>query len=188
MTRMPILLAVVGLAGTGKSEVTGYIKERYGYQAIYFGGYVLEEIKTRNLEVNSQNERLVREDLRRQHGMDVIARLSAEDIRRGLDGGHNIVIDGLYSYSEYRFLKELAPGRFYTLAVHAYKEMRYERLGRRSYRPLTPAEIDDRDMFELANLEKCPPIVLADYHVVNEGSIGDLRRRIDAVFDLLEGG
>ena len=55
------VLAVVGLAGTGKSEVVRLITEKQAFTVVYFGGVVLEEVERRGLEVNQTNERTVRE-------------------------------------------------------------------------------------------------------------------------------
>ena len=178
-----VLVAVVGLAGTGKSQTTAFITEKYSFKLVYFGGYVLEEVKRRNLEVNSRNERSVREELRQTSGMDVIAKLSYRDIEGALSAGSNVVIDGLYSYSEYSFLKERIPDRFYLVAVHAAKKLRYERLSNRTHRPLSAEEVDSRDHFEIKNLEKCGPIVLADYHIVNDSSVESLHNSVETIID-----
>jgi len=176
-----ILLAVVGLCGTGKSETTDFIAKNYPFHPIYFGGYVINEVKRRNLEVNSQNEKIVREGLRKEFGMDVIARLSFDDIRNLLDTGKNVVIDGLYSFSEYKYLKNNIPHPFFLLAVHSSKKIRYERLWNRKTRPLSPNEVDDRDFLEVNNLEKSQPIALADFHIVNDGLKANLHRKIRSV-------
>ncbi|MHA1854672.1 MAG: AAA family ATPase, partial [Promethearchaeota archaeon] len=63
------LLIVVGMAGSGKSLVVDYFKDK-GWQIIYFGEVTLNEVKKRNLPVNQTNEKMVREELRRVHGME----------------------------------------------------------------------------------------------------------------------
>lgn len=173
-----ILLAVVGLCGTGKSETTDFIAKKYAFHPIYFGGYVIHEVRRRDLEVNSQNEKIVREALRKDVGMDVMAKLSFDDIRTLLDKGENVVIDGLYSFSEYKYLKNHISHPFSLLAVHSSRRIRYERLRNREIRPLSPTEVDDRDFFEVHNLEKSQPIALADFHIVNDGSKEDLHSKI----------
>lgn len=176
-----IVLAIVGLAGTGKSELTKLVTTTYEFTPIYFGGCILKELQRRQLEPTSQNERLVREELRANRGMHVIAELSYPEIQSALIQAENVVIDGLYSASEYEYLKNRLSNEFFVLAVHASKKLRYERLASRVVRPLSPEEVDSRDYFEIKNLEKCEPIVLADYHVVNENSIDELAQAIERV-------
>lgn len=175
------VLAIVGLAGTGKSEVARFISTTYSFAPIYFGGYILDELRQRQLDITSQNEKTVREDLRSKRGMHVIAELSYPDIQKALDKGSNVVIDGLYSSSEYEYLKDRVGKDFFLLAVHSPKRLRYERVANRKDRSLSPLEVDSRDYFELKNLAKCEPIVLADFHIVNDGSVDELVGRLNAL-------
>lgn len=175
-----IVVAIVGLAGTGKSELSHVITSEYGFTPVYFGGCILQEVRRRGLEVNSENERSIREDLRSKRGMQVIAELSYPSIQAALETGSSVVIDGLYSYSEYEYLRAKIP-KFFLLALHSSKQLRYERLVNRNHRSLSPSEVDERDYFELKNLEKCHPIVLADYHIVNDDSVNKLVVRLSKI-------
>jgi dephospho-CoA kinase len=177
----PIIIALVGLCGTGKSAATRYIERNYKFKPIYFGGYVLEEVKKRNLEINSTNEKQVREDLRQKFGLDVIAKRAVDTINSLTTANSNVIIDGLYSFSEYLFLKEQWPKQLVLLAVHSPKSLRYQRLGRRRLRPLTPQEVDQRDFSEIKNIEKAGPIAVADYHIINDGKINVLYRDINNI-------
>jgi len=174
-------MAIVGLCGTGKSVAAKYIEETFKFKPIYFGGYVLTELKKRNLEINSANEKHVREDLRKKYGPDVIARLAADTIHSYVTAGSNVIIDGLYSFSEYEFLKDKFGKQLVVLSVHSRKTLRYRRLGQREVRPLTPREVDQRDFSEIKNIEKAGPIAAADYHIINDGDIQDLYKSIDAI-------
>lgn len=167
----PVVLATVGLCGTGKSEVTQLLATEYSFKEVYFGGFIIDELKNRRLEINNLNERLVREELRRQHGMDIIARRGYPKMSGHVNNGENVVIDGLYSFSEYEYLKSRIEERLVLLALHSPKALRNERLSKRAVRPLSLSEIDERDVFEIKNLEKGGPIAIADYHVVNDRSL-----------------
>ena len=83
------IVATVGMCGSGKS-VAGERLEQLGFVKVYFGGLTIEEVKRRGLEVNEKNERAVREELRRTHGMGAFAVLSLPKIeallRRGETG------------------------------------------------------------------------------------------------------
>lgn len=161
------IIALVGLAGTGKSEA-GRVLESLGYEIVYFGGVVVEEVKRRGLPVSEVNERAVREELRATHGMAAMAILKLPTIRTMLAQGKKVAIDGLYSFAEYELLKSTFGERLKLIAMHTAKPLRYERMGKRPVRPLTPAEVDARDFFEIKNLDKGGPIAVADAHVVND--------------------
>jgi dephospho-CoA kinase len=180
----PPIIAVLGLSGTGKSEIATWLIE-HGYQRVYFGGIVVGEVQRRGWDVNADNERVVREELREQHGMGAMAILSLPAIREHLERGERVVIDGLYSGAEREILLAEFDGSMVTLAVHSPLRLRKERLAQREVRPLKSDEVDARDDFEVRNLDKAVPIVLADLHVVNDT---DLTSLFSAVERALIGG
>ena len=51
------------MSGTGKSEATNFLNDQFNFDLFYFGGIVLNEVKKRGLEINNENEKMVREDL-----------------------------------------------------------------------------------------------------------------------------
>lgn len=154
-------IAVVGLAGSGKTELVRFFEKEYELPNVYFGKYVLDEVKRRNLPVTEQNERVVREELRQQHGMAAMAVLSWPVIEQHLATSH-ILIESLYSWEEYRYLKDKLGDHFKVLARYASPELRYERLAMREERPLAKAEAEARDIREIEMSHKAGPIVMAD--------------------------
>lgn len=170
------IIAVVGMCGAGKSVACDYFKEkRYDY--VYFGGATMDELKKRGMEVNVENEKLVREDLRKTLGMGAFAIIKLPEIEAGL-ANTNVIADGLYSWSEYKVLKDKFGDDFKVLAVHTPPTLRYKRLSTRDNRPLTPEEAYGRDKAEIENIEKGGPIAMADYMVINDGSVEDLKGQL----------
>lgn len=167
------------MAGSGKSVVTMHLQSK-GLKRIYFGDLVLKEVEARGLHLSSDNERLVREDLRCIHGMAAMAILSLPLIRSATHDSQ-VVIDGLYSFAEYRCLREELGDNLVVLAVASTRALRYDRLARRAIRPLTPAEAEERDMAEIEHIEKGGPIAIADYTLVNDGSPEALLAAVDAL-------
>ena len=149
-----MIIAVVGMCGTGKSEVVQWILDHFSYEKIYFGGIVLEEVKKRYGVLTPEYERIVREDMRAEHGFAAVAHLALPAIQAALDGGKDVLIDGLYSFSEWVVLRELFGDQFITLAVHAPKLLRYARMEKRPVRPFTQEEVDRRDFTEVSFIEK----------------------------------
>lgn len=178
------LVSIVGMAGSGKSEVAR-IFERNGFKRIRFGGITDEEIKKRGLELNEENERYVRQQLRKEHGMAAYAKLNLPRIDNSLKSS-DVVIDGLYSWEEYTLLKNRYGDRFHVVAVWASPKTRYQRLTRRRIRPLTMEEAASRDIAELENTNKGGPIAIADFTIINESSLEDLEREIKKVLSALK--
>ena len=177
------IIAVVGLCGSGKSIVCEHI-EKNGYKKIYFGAIVIDEVKKRGLKIIEENEKKVREELRETYGMFAMAIKSKDKIDTFLKAGHDVLIDGLYSMSEYRVLIDVYTNMT-MIAVFTPKKLRYKRLTERKIRPLTKEEAEQRDFDEIDNIEKGGPIAIADYTVINDGSVKHLTDQVDAILQLL---
>jgi dephospho-CoA kinase len=169
------VIAIVGMAGAGKSEATRVFEE-HGFSRVRFGDITDQELKSRGLESNEENERRVRQQLREKHGMSAYAQLNLPRIDRSLESS-NVVIDGLYSWEEYTLLKERYGERLQVIAVWASPATRHARLARRDERPLTLQEAAGRDKSEIENINKGGPIAIADFTIVNEASLEELKEK-----------
>jgi len=173
------VVAIVGMSGSGKSEVAS-VFEKNGFTRIRFGDLTDDEVKRRGLALNEHNERQARELLRQEHGMDAYARLNLPRIEKALTGS-SVVIDGMYSWEEYTFLKNRYGNDFLVIAVWAAPEARYARLTERQDRGLTVKEAASRDRAEIENLNKGGPIAMADFTILNDSSLADLREATERV-------
>jgi dephospho-CoA kinase len=178
------VIAMVGMAGAGKTEVAR-IFEEHNFKKVRFGDITDEELKNKGLEQNEENERYVRQQLRKEHGMAAYAKLNLPRINRSLKSS-KVVVDGLYSWEEYVFLKEYYSEQFTTVAVLTSPATRHARLARRAERPLTPEEAASRDKSEIENSNKGGPIAMADFTIVNEDSLEELERKTERVLSALK--
>ena len=183
--RRPRALALVGMPGAGKTICAAHLK-RAGFFTLRFGAIVVDEVRRRGLEVNPPNERIVREDLRKQHGMAAMALIALPRLHDALNRQRNIIIDGLYSFSEYRLLDQTLGAPLILVAVAAPRQLRYERLANRAVRPLSAAEARQRDMQEIEQLEKGGPIAMADFTLLNDKSPASLLRQLDDLLNQLQ--
>lgn len=173
------LLVVVGMPGAGKSTVVAHLAKR-GWPTVYFGQITLSEIRRRAMTPSPESEKEVRESLRREHGNDVYAQKSLDLIRQCLDNAPAIV-DGLYSWAEYKLLRSKLVNPVIVIAVCADRELRYKRLAQRPVRPLSPVEAEERDFAEIGNIQKGGPIAMADYTILNNVSRAELEVAVDAI-------
>jgi len=178
------VVAIVGMAGSGKSEVSR-IFQRHGFTGIRFGDITDEEVKNRGLELNEENERRVREMLRQEHGMDAYAKLNLPRIEVALRES-DVVIDGLYSWEEYIFLKDKYKENLYLLAVYASPAIRHARLSRRLERRLILEQAVSRDTEEIEDINKGGPIAMADFTIINESSLQSLTRQTERIISGLK--
>ena len=173
------VVSIVGMTGAGKSEVSR-VFEQNDFVRIRFGDLTDEEVNKRGLELNEENERYIRELLRQEHGMSAYAKLNLPRIDSALEHS-DVVIDGLYSWEEYTFLKTYYGEDFYLVAVWASPRTRYQRLTTRLERYLTLEEAVNRDRAEIENINKGGPIAMAEFTIINESSLEDLRREAERI-------
>jgi len=178
------VVSIVGMAGSGKSEVAGVFEEN-GFARIRFGDVTDEEIRKRGLELNEENERRVRELLRKEYGMSAYAILNLSRIDLARKVSH-VVIDGLYSWEEYTFLKTYLGEDLYLVAVCASPGTRYARLSSRFNRNLTAEEAASRDRAEIENINKAGPIAIADFTIINESPLKELKKEVKRVIAKLK--
>ncbi|NTW61180.1 AAA family ATPase [Candidatus Saccharibacteria bacterium] len=177
------IVAFVGLAGAGKTSAVEHLVAK-GYPKVYFGGIILEAMKEAGVEDNPANEKIYREELRRQEGNDFIAKRISKQIHSLIESGqHRIIADGLYSWTEYKYLKHEFPGELIVIAVISPRHLRHHRLSNRPIRPLNASEAEERDWAEIENIEKGGPIAIADYFVSNDGDLDHFYKQIDQVLE-----
>ena len=175
-----IILAVVGLAGAGKTEVTQYLLKKTGWPKVYFGDVTFNEMKLRGIPVNEANERKMREELRAAFGMGSYAVKSMPKILE-LFKTSSVIIESLYSWEEYLEVKKQFGENFKVLAIFASFPTRAARMAHRQIRPLNEADLQSRDYSQIENLHQAGPIARADWTIVNEGSQAELFGKIDEV-------
>ena len=179
-----ILLAIVGLAGAGKTESTEYAIKKTGWPKVYLGQGVIDEVNRRGLEVNEANERAAREDLRKQYGMAAMAIVNLPRIKE-LFATSNVVIESHYSWEEYIKFKEEFGDQFKVLAIYTSFPIRAARMKTRPVRPLNEQDLQSRDYSQIENLHQAGPIARADWTIINEGTKEELYQNLDKILDKL---
>lgn len=179
------MLAVVGMSGSGKSVVVDYLTEK-GYPKIYFGGMIYKEMEKRGIErtEDGESEKIFREEIREKEGKDWVVRQVIAEAKDLIAAGQKrIILDGVYSWTEYKTLKHEFPNSLTFLAIVVDKRIRYERIARRSERAFDAQAVRERDRSEIENLEKGGPIAAADYYILNNGTVPELHQRVDRVLE-----
>lgn len=175
------------MAGSGKSIVADeLVGQDFSY--VRFGQIVMDKIKEQGLKISEENEKKIREDLRKEHGMAAFAKLNISKFDKLLENS-NVVGDGLYSWSEYKILKEKYGALMYVIAVYAPPLLRYKRLENRKaendekqrFRAINREDAQKRDYAEIENVEKGGPIAMADFTIANVGSLEELKNQIGII-------
>lgn len=186
------IIFVVGMAGSGKSIVSDELVKK-GFAFLRFGQITLDKVKEDGLELNEKNEKRIREGFRKKYGMAAFAILNIPKFDELLKKS-NVVGDGLYSWSEYKILRERYEDSMYVVAVYAPPKLRYKRLKNRKvendleqrFRSFSEEEAKARDYAELENVEKGGPIAMADFTINNTGTINELKQKVKDVLKAIK--
>lgn len=176
------LVAIVGMCGSGKSIATLFFESK-GYSKIYFGGITYEKMKEENIPYTPENDNKMRVKIRNEYGMGAYAILSLPKIKEQIKKS-NVVIDGLYSWDEYKILKDEFP-HIKLIAIVVDKEIRYERLKNRINRNYSIDESIKRDLNEIEKTAKGGPIAYADYFILNNYSLEEYKKKLENIIEVI---
>ena len=182
------IIAVVGMSGSGKSVAVDYLTDK-GYPKVYFGGMIYKEMERRGIPrtEDGESEKKFREMIRETEGKDWVVRQVIEEVHNLIAAGQRrIVLDGVYSWTEYKTLRKEFPGKLTFVAVVLPKVLRHKRVGQRPERPFNSEEIKERDRSEIENLEKGGPIAAADYYVMNDGPVEKMTDQLAEILKEIE--
>jgi dephospho-CoA kinase len=184
MKEKTLIIAILGMPGSGKTEAIEYLRSVYLLPKVYFGKVTFDETERRGLPINAENERNIREELRARNGKDYYANEVIKMIDENSESS-TILVESLYSWTEYQTLRRHYEAKLHTIAIHASPALRHRRLATRPIRPHTKEESEIRDVAQIEQLEQGGPIALADHVLVNEGELGDMTGGLDRIMSQL---
>ncbi|HOM96518.1 MAG: flagellar hook-basal body complex protein FliE [Candidatus Methanofastidiosa archaeon] len=169
------MIGIVGMPGSGKSEFVN-IALTLGYRFISMGDIVREETVRKGYPLEESGK--VAQKLRDENGLDIIAILTLDKIRKIHD--NKFLIEGIRGIKEIeRFRMEMD---FFLIGIHCSPKIRFERLKNRKrdddYQ--TYEEFYTRDLRELSwGLGEA--LALSDVIINNNSTLEDFKENIYAV-------
>jgi adenylate kinase len=174
------IIALVGMSGAGKSEAADFLKKK-NLPIISFGTIGNKYVEKHYGAHTEENHKQMRRELRDKHGMAAMAVISRESILKEFLESPIVLVEGLYSWEEYLYLKEnFTDINIYLVAIIADKALRYERTEKREYRKGLGGS--ERDLNEITLLNKAQPIAFADYYILNNSTKDILEEQLERVF------
>lgn len=177
------IVAVVGMSGSGKSTAIEYLTVR-GIPKVYFGGVIYKAMEEAGIPrtEDGESEKKFREEIRQKEGKDFVVLRAIQEAKNLIAAGQKrIVLDGVYSWTEYKILRKEWPTEMTVVAITVPKALRRKRLAERPDRPFDAQAAAERDRSEIENLEKGGPIAIADYYVDNSGTIPEFHENFAKV-------
>ena len=181
-----VVLGIAGMPGAGKGSFRRVI-QRMSYPIVVMGDVVREEAKRQKLVLTPENLGKVMLQLREVEGAAAVAKRC---ISKLIDArGEVVVVDGIRSLHEVEEFKKHFHN-FTLIAIYSSPRTRFQRLSlrRRSDDPESWETFAQRDLRELG-VGIGTVIAMADYVIVNEGTLVQLRRKVHRVLrDVLSSG
>ena len=113
--------------------------------------------------------------------MEAFALLNKEKIKKAFEKNSIVVIDGMRSWEEYKYLKRVFPKvRLVIIGLYADKHIRYRRLSQRVDR--NKLKGDARDVHELIGTNMGPTIAYADFMIDNNATLAEFKNKLESVY------
>jgi len=170
------IIAIIGMPGSGKDVAVQLLKKELDLDYIRMGDVVIEETKKRNLNISDENVGQVANSLREEHGMNAIAKLCIDKIRKSQQ--KCVIINGVRGIEEIKYfrthLKDLI-----IVGIHSAPRIRFERLVKRNREDdiKNEDEFNKRDEREL-KWGIADAFILADEIICNQGTINELKGQL----------
>ena len=178
-----MIIGITGTDGAGKGAVVDHLVKRHNFVHYSSRASIEAEIIARGIPGTRENLRLVANDMRKRSGRDVLVARALEQI--AADGVQNAVIESIRALAEVETL--VAEGGI-LLAVDADSKVRYRRIsGRKSSSDnVTYAEFIAHEELEMQDadpngMQKAAVMKAADFTIMNNQSLAQLRKKVDAV-------
>ena len=176
------ILVTTGMPGSGKEEFLKCCESRKA-KIVRMGDIVREKAKEFGLDASDSSVGTLANEERKRYGMDIWAKRTIPFI-----GGDLVVIDGARGPDEIRAFKHAFGDDLKVIGIHSSSKTRFERLVARGRKdsPATRTEFEQRDKREL-EWGLGETIALADYMIINESTLKDLKRKVDLLLNAILG-
>jgi dephospho-CoA kinase len=176
-----LVLGLVSSVCAGKSTLSEFLINKYGFFHTSFSGIIKEEIEKKGQEVNRDRLQAVGGELREKYGPEILAKRVWERVL--VSGKSGAVVDGLRSVEEARFLK--GKPNFYLIAVLAKPRIRYQRMIKRGRKGESLSWKEFQKMEERDKKAEGRDIVgclkMADFKIENNGTIKEFQEKIEVL-------
>lgn len=174
------IIAIVGLPGSGKTESANFFKEK-GLPVVSFGKTINEYVEKNKLGHTEEAHKEIREGLRKKFGLAAMAIINKDKLKAAVVNNLIVVIDGLRSWEELLYIKkEFSDVRVAVVTLHTDKAIRYKRIASREHRKHLYGE--QRDINELIGTNMGPTYAFADYLIHHNGSVAELKEKLEVVY------
>lgn len=180
----PLVIGLIGTAGSGKDTAASYIKHRYKAEEFRFSYLLVKALEIFGIEVSRENLSWLMNILKRKYGQDVLTKAMKKTIAE-LSNKKIVVLNGLRLPPDYTFIRSFKNNALIFLDVP--EKIRWQRVRKRKEKSddnVTLAQfkklISGENERHIAKLGQ-----KADYTISNDGDKEKLYQEIDKVMKQL---
>lgn len=182
-----MLIGITGTDGAGKGTVVEYLVKQKGYLHFSSRGVITRELLRRGLPTDRIHLREMGNQLRTEHGDDFLVTFALRLVQpEALD---YMIIESIRTVAEAKTLKDRGG---VLLAVDADQALRYQRISERNlatdavtYEQFVAQEKLEMDDPDPHGMQKARVMAMADYTIMNNGSLADLEKATDEALQQL---
>ncbi|MFZ8830260.1 MAG: AAA family ATPase [Candidatus Aenigmatarchaeota archaeon] len=184
-------MKVIGITGTlasGKSTVKNFFLSCFSSSSLSLSDIIEEELEKEGKELKRENFIEKGNELRKRYGNQILAEVAILTLSKKIEK-EVLIIEGIRNPGEVEFLRKKFGKDFVLIAVDAPREIRFKRLFERKKEgdPKTFEEFLEIDEIDLGNNQPeygqrvgdC--LKLADYLIINDGSINELYKKLEEI-------
>jgi dephospho-CoA kinase len=175
MIRKVVVLA--GLARSGKDTIADYLCKSYGFTKFVMSSAIEDEMKGRGLETDKKSTSEFGDTLRKEHGMDAVAKLIIKKVEKSPQA-KDIVIVGPRSPEEIRLFRRYFP-ELLIVKVEGSREARYTRRSEKD--PQDKEGFFGRDLRDVENKGLQKVLDMADVVIDNNAGPEEAYRQADSI-------
>jgi dephospho-CoA kinase len=184
---VPEVIGIVGLQGSGKTEVAKTFA-RFNVSYVRMGDVVWEELKRRGEEITEESVARLASEFRRVDGPSAIAKRCVPLILERGKGKRAVIVDGIRGIAEVEEFRKAFGEKFHLLGVTAREEIRYSRVSSRGRADDAAAfeQFKQKDRRELGwGLGEA--LARADITITNEGTLEEVQQKAIEFFKRVVG-
>ena len=182
------VVALTGMPGCGKSVVVEQLINE-GYETLYMGTIVREEMAAQEIDATSKNVRNFATELREKHGDDVVARRCLDELKSKIERSKEkpVIIEDIKGIAEVEYFRRELGTDFALIAIHVPPKTRFERSKNRD------GEWDDKTIKDFEEFQwrdkmemkwgLSEAIALADHIIINDSTEKDLIAAVKALIE-----
>lgn len=181
-SRNPLVIGIVGWAGSGKDTVAAYIKHKYNAEEFRFSYLMVKTLEVFGIEVSRENLAWLTNVLKKKFGGNILTKAMKRTIEE-MAKKPIVVINGLRLPPDYPFFRSFKrnvlvfldpPARVRWQRVCKRKEKADDCVTFKEFLRLTSGE-NERHIGEIGRK--------ADFTIVNKGSKAKLHKEIDKIME-----